>query len=222
MGHPKFARRKYDTPQHPWKLARIEEEKALISNYGLKSRREIWKTKSSLRRWRHQAMKLIGRVDSSEGHWAREKKDLLAFMYRYGLLSEDATLDDVLMLTTEDLLNRRLQSQVYFKAKAVSMNQARQFINHGHIAIGEQKVDVAGYLVSRSEEEFIDYYGISPLIDEEHPLREVISGIGEGADYGHEDGEGERAEFTKEDVSDIKSGAKDAPSVDSTHTEGSE
>ncbi len=43
--------------------------------------REIWREKSALRRHRNQAMKLIGRVDTSEGHYSREKGDLLAFTY---------------------------------------------------------------------------------------------------------------------------------------------
>ena len=70
MGHPKFSRPKYDTPSHPWKAQRIEEEHALKANHGLKrigGMKEIWKAKSQLRRHRQQAMKLIGRVDTSEG-----------------------------------------------------------------------------------------------------------------------------------------------------------
>ena len=80
MGHPKFARPKYDTPTHPWKKARIEEEHALKEQFGLKKiggMKEIWKGKSKLRRWRQNAMKLIGRVDTSEGHFSREKDDLV-------------------------------------------------------------------------------------------------------------------------------------------------
>ena len=36
MGHPKFARPKTQTPTHPWKPARIEEEHALKEQFGLK------------------------------------------------------------------------------------------------------------------------------------------------------------------------------------------
>ena len=70
MGDPKFVRRITQTPTHPWKQARIEEEHALKAKYGLKKvggMREIWREKSALRRHRNQAMKLIGRVDTSEG-----------------------------------------------------------------------------------------------------------------------------------------------------------
>ena len=65
-------------------------------------------------------MKLIGRVDSTEGHYAREKEDLLVSLNRKGLLHEDSTLDDVLSITVEQMLSRRLQSVVYFKGLAPS------------------------------------------------------------------------------------------------------
>ena len=80
MGDPKFARSKTQTPTHPWKQARIDEEHALKEKYGLKKTggmKEIWREKTSLRRYRNQAMKLIGRVDTSEGHFAREKDQLI-------------------------------------------------------------------------------------------------------------------------------------------------
>ena len=76
--------------------------------------REIWKAKSELRRYRRQAMRLIGMVDTTEGHGKREMEDLLASLNNKGLISSDAILDDILSLGTEDILNRRLQAQVYY------------------------------------------------------------------------------------------------------------
>ena len=93
MGEPKLSRPKTQTPTHPWKQARIDEEHALKEKYGLKKvggMREIWREKSALRRHRNQAMKLIGRVDSSEGHYANEKEQLLGSLYKKGLLQEGA------------------------------------------------------------------------------------------------------------------------------------
>ena len=143
MGHPKFARPKTDRPTHPWKEARIEEEHRLKEQFGLKKvggMKEIWREKTALRRHRNQAMKLIGRVDSTEGHYAREKEDLLVSLNRKGLLHEDSTLDDVLSITVEQMLSRRLQSVVYFKGLAPSMRSARSLIVHGHISIGDQRM----------------------------------------------------------------------------------
>ena len=77
MGEPKFSRPKFDTPSHPWKAARIEEEHAIKAQHGLKNMREIWKAKSQLRRHRRQAMRLIGMVDTSEGHGKKEMRRIL-------------------------------------------------------------------------------------------------------------------------------------------------
>ena len=77
MGDPKFSRSKTQTPTHPWRQARIDEEHALKEKYGLKKTggmKEIWKERTALRRYRNQAMKLIGRVDTSEGHFAKWKR----------------------------------------------------------------------------------------------------------------------------------------------------
>ena len=117
-------RPKTQTPTHPWKAARIEEEHALKDQFGLKKvggMREIWREKSALRRHRNQAMKLIGRVDSSEGHYAQEKTDLVDSLVRKGLLAEGSSVDDVLQITVEHMLARRLQSVVYYRGLAPSM-----------------------------------------------------------------------------------------------------
>ena len=62
MGDPKFPRKKYDTPNHPWKAERIQEEKDAQKSFGLKNKREIWKAKSLIRNFRKQAR--IGRLPS--------------------------------------------------------------------------------------------------------------------------------------------------------------
>ena len=112
MGEPKFSRPKFDTPPHPWKKARIEEEHLIQANHGLKNMREIWKAKSQLRRHRRQAMRLIGTLDTSEGHGMREKDDLLRSLHLKGFISKDAILDDILSLNAETILNRRLHNAV--------------------------------------------------------------------------------------------------------------
>ena len=212
MGHPKFARPKYDTPPHPWKADRIEEEHAIQANHGLKNMTEIWKSKSALRRIRGQAMKLIGRVDTSEGHYSREKDALLASLNRKGLIASDAILDDILSLSAEDILNRRLQAQVYYKGLAATMKQARQLVTHGHICIGDQKITIPSYPVSRDEEEEIKYHMSSDLNDSEHHIRKAIDGRASSAEYAVEEEEID-PEATPEFATEVKEAAADAPSA---------
>ena len=211
MGEPKFSRPKFDTPSHPWKAARIEEEHAIKAQHGLKNMREIWKAKSELRRYRRQAMRLIGMIDTTEGHGKREMEDLLTSLNNKGLISSEAVLDDILSLGTEDILNRRLQAQVYYKGLATTIKQARQLVIHGIICIGDQKVTIPSYPVSRDEEEHIQYHPSSDLNDPDHPIRKAIEGRKEMAEYNAEEVD---PEATPEFAEEVKAAAEEAPSVE--------
>ena len=213
MGEPKFSRPKFDTPPHPWKKARIEEEHLIQANHGLKNMREIWKAKSQLRRHRRQAMRLIGMIDTTEGHGMREKDDLLRSLHHKGLITKEASLDDILSLNAEDILNRRLQAQVYYKGLACSLKQARQLVTHGHICIGDQKVTIPSYPVTRDEEELIRYHPRSKLNDENHVIRQTILGVRESAEYAEDEVD---PEFTQSEASDVNEAAADAPKAEDT------
>ncbi len=71
----------------------------------------------------------------------------------------DLGLEDVLALGTEDVLERRLQTQVHKKKLSNSLKHARQLIVHGHIAINNRRVTIPSYMVSLEEERGIGYYG---------------------------------------------------------------
>ncbi len=49
------------------------------------------------------------------------------------------------------MLERRLDNVVYRAGFASSRNQARQLIGHGHLRVGETKVDVPSYLVKSGD-----------------------------------------------------------------------
>lgn len=220
MGDPKFARSKTQTPTHPWKQARIDEEHALKEKYGLKKvggMKEIWREKSSLRRHRNQAMKLIGRVDTSEGHFAREKIDLVNSLCRQGLLVEGANIDDVLQINVEHMLSRRLQSVVYYRGLAPSMRAARNMIVHGHISIGEQKMTVPGYHIRKHEEENLNYSSNSVYNDPNHPFRLEMEKLRLTMVTDEEPEEvGGPKVATQDFVEQIKKDAEDAPKIEET------
>ena len=71
----------------------------------------------------------------------------------------DLGLEDVLALGTEDVLERRLQTQVHKTELSNSLKHARQLIVHGHIAINDRRVTIPSYMVSLEEERGIGYYG---------------------------------------------------------------
>ncbi len=54
--------------------------------------------------------------------------------------------------TLMQLLERRLDNVVYRAGLASSRSEARQTVNHGHVAVNGRKVDIASYLVSPGDE----------------------------------------------------------------------
>ncbi|HLF16029.1 MAG TPA: 30S ribosomal protein S4 [Candidatus Thermoplasmatota archaeon] len=177
MGQPKFNRSKVDTPSHPWQGDRIKAENEVVQKFGLKNKTEIWRAQTRLREMRGQARLLVARArNPSDAQAAREAGLLLARLNRQGYLGENATLNDVLGLDLERILNRRLQSQVYLKGLARTPKQARQFVSHGCIKIGERRVTVPSYVVRRGEEEQIHIDPTKAIADESHPVRPKAAG----------------------------------------------
>ena len=172
MGDPKFSRRSYDTPSHPWQGERIKAEVVLVNQYGLKNKTEVWKAQTILRNFRGQSRELQARLRGGEAQAKIESEALIAKCGRMGLLPMDgATLNDILTLNEESILARRLQTIVFEKGMASTVGQARQMIVHGHIFMNGHRVTVPGYIVSRKEESSIMYDPASPFNDEMHPMR---------------------------------------------------
>jgi small subunit ribosomal protein S4 len=171
MGDPKFSRKMYSRPSHPWDGPRILEEKGIIKKYGMKNKRELWKVKDFLRRYRRIARNLQARLLNKEGQAAKEKEQLLKSLIKKGLLGDKSDLNDVLALGLEAVLGRRLQTLVHLKGLAYTPGQARQLIIHGHISLNGKKITIPGYLVMRGEDEQITYRATSPFTSEMHPMR---------------------------------------------------
>ena len=172
MGDPKFSRRSYDTPSHPWQGERIKAEVVLVNQFGLKNKTEVWKAQSILRNFRKQARELQALLRTGDAQAKRESDALLRKCGRMGVLPmEGSTLNDVLVLSEEDILGRRLQTIVFEKGMASTVRQARQMIVHGHVFMNGHRVTVPGYIVLRDEESSIEYAPASPFTDEMHPMR---------------------------------------------------
>lgn len=168
MGDPKKSRKKYSRPTHPWQKERIEEEKILIKEYGLKNKKEIWKATSLVRQLTGRAKKLSTPTTPQA---EKEKTELLRKVESLNLVKADPDLDDVLGLNPRVVLDRRLQTVVLKKGLARSIKQARQMIVHEHITIGETKITVPSYLVSKTEEPHIGFTPNSSFFKTDHPER---------------------------------------------------
>jgi len=166
MGDPKKTRKQFRRPLKIWDSASLESEKQLVQGYGLRNKREIWKTETQLRKKRKNARSLLALPLEER---LKREKDLMESLARLGILNEKATLDDVLTLKVDSFLERRLQTIVWRKGLANTASQARQFITHGHIAIDSKRVTAPSYLVSSEEEKKIGYYGGKKMV-----LRPVV------------------------------------------------
>jgi len=157
LGDPKKARKKYSRPRSPWRADQLAQELYLLGNFGLRNKRELWKAETQLSSMRKQARTLLAATEQVR---LREEKKLLDSLRRKGLVAEGASLDDILSLTVEDVLARRLQSMVFKKGMALSPLHARQLIVHGHIVVGERMIKTPGYGINRLEEPEIKLVGI--------------------------------------------------------------
>jgi small subunit ribosomal protein S4 len=172
MGDPKRQRRKYDTPRFPWRQDILQEELKLLGTFGLRNKHELWRHETQLSKFRGIARSLIGKAPDER---MKMENELLARLKKLGVLQETAVLDNVLDLSVEDILERRLQTLVFRKSLAKTVHQARQLVTHGHIVIENRRVTIPGYIVSREEEKTISYAPESRLTNAEHPTRVAMT-----------------------------------------------
>jgi small subunit ribosomal protein S4 len=149
MGDPKYPRKSWRKPKRPLNYELKMEELQTVGTFGLRTKRELWKAHTELSRVRKQARSLLALTQK-----IRDEKEpiLLKSLTKIGLIQRDATLDDVLNLKPTDLLARRLQTIVSNKLGFKTPYQARQAVIHGHIMIGDRKVDIPSYTVTVAEE----------------------------------------------------------------------
>lgn len=172
MGDPKRQRRKFDTPRFPWRKDILDEELKLLGTYGLRNKHELWRHETQLSKFRGIARSLIGKPAEER---MKMENELLTRLKKLGVLQETAVLDDVLDLSIEDVLERRLQTLVFRKSLTKTVHQARQLITHGHIALDNKVVTVPGYTVSREEEKSLNYGSDSQFTNDAHPTRVAMT-----------------------------------------------
>ena len=154
MGDPKYPRKVWRKPKRPHNYELKMDELQTLGTFGLRTKRELWKAHTELSRVRQQARSLLALTQK-----VREEKEpiLLKSLSRIGLISDNATLDDVLNLKPTDLLARRLQTIVTKKFGFKTPYQARQAVIHGHIMVGDRKVDIPSYTVTVAEEDSVQF-----------------------------------------------------------------
>ncbi|MCL5419922.1 MAG: 30S ribosomal protein S4 [Candidatus Marsarchaeota archaeon] len=153
MGDPKRIRRKYEKTKMMWNKERIEHEHEIRDRYGLSTLKELWKATTEVEKIRRNVREVLaGRSTEETG------KQIIARLSKYGIVKPGATLDDLLVVSPEAILERRLQSVVFRKGMSKSARQARQLISHGFISVNGRRINAAGYLVAKEEEDAVSYW----------------------------------------------------------------
>jgi len=151
--------KRYNRPKKLYDIALIKSENDLIKKYGLKNRREVWKADFIIGKIRNIAKTLITASD----------KDKDEFVKRQAVKGFNvSSIADVLALSKEDCLKRRLQSIVVAKKIALTHKQARQMITHKHIKVLGHKIDSPAHLTTLEEENDIN-------TDLSVPIKKVIT-----------------------------------------------
>jgi len=139
-------KRLYSRPKKAYELSRIKEENALMEKYGLKNKREIWKSLAKVNYFRRRAKALAK---------SPIEKQQVLFNKLNALGIKVSSIADVLALKLEDLLERRLPTVVAKRGFAKTPQQARQFVVHKKVLINDKVNNTPSYLVPVSEENHI-------------------------------------------------------------------
>jgi small subunit ribosomal protein S4 len=207
MGDPRRLRKKYRSPENPFDKLRIVDEMKYLGEYGLRNKKEFWKHKAQVSHFRSLARSYR---KLSKEQYEKHINELRGKLAKLGLVGTNATPDDILSLTTEKLLKRRLQTIVYEKGFAKTITQARQLVTHSHIAIAGEIVDSPSYLCTVDDEKSISFAINSPLLNNREKLFPPVQAKPEKAPADHRgDRKGKRTK-KKEDDSEADAEAEPA------------
>lgn len=130
--------KKYSKPKQPFDKERLIEEAEIKKEFGLKNKKELWKSDSMIKSIKNRAKKLIS---------ANKEEQTLLFdrLKKIGLITD--SIADVLSLDKTDYLKRRLQTIIVMKKLATTSKGARQLITHKKVIVGKNVVDSPSYIV---------------------------------------------------------------------------
>lgn len=152
----------YKTVRRPFEKERLDQEMRICGEYGLRCKREIWRVQYMLSKMRKAARTLLT-LDATDPKRLFETPPLIRRLKRYGLMTEEENaLDDILRLSTQRIMERRLQTKVLKLNLAQSIHHARVLIRHRHIRVGKKVTNVPSLLVRTDSERHIEHSLKSP------------------------------------------------------------
>jgi|TARA_Y100000310_G_scaffold335856_1_gene418923 small subunit ribosomal protein S4 len=128
----------YSRPKRPFNKERIVEENEIKIEFGLKNKKELWKSEARVKSIKERAKKLIS---------ADEKNQKVLFDKLKKIGINVNSIADVLSLDRRDYLKRRLQSILVNKKKSSTVKGARQLITHKKVLVNGNVVSSPSYIV---------------------------------------------------------------------------
>ena len=130
--------KRYSNPKKPFDKSRIDEEKKIREEFGLKNKKEIWNAQANVKLVREKARKLIKSPPEKQKVLFNQLKEI-------GIKADSLT--DAFALDTKNYLERRLQTVVFKKKLANTVKEARQKIVHRKILVDGKVLNKPSYLV---------------------------------------------------------------------------
>jgi len=168
MGDIKKKQKRFSKPKQLYDRERIDAENEIVKKYGLKNKKEIWKATSEISKIRRRAKELISASDE-------EKKEFFERLNKMGFKVAD--ISDVLALTEQDLLGRRLQTIVFQKKMANTPEQARQLIVHKHVLVEGAVVNIPSFLVNLEMEDKISLKERKQKVKKEKAVEQPVEKV---------------------------------------------
>tara|TARA_Y100000034_G_scaffold20729_1_gene23753 strand:- start:137 stop:646 length:510 start_codon:yes stop_codon:yes gene_type:complete len=128
----------YSKPKRPFDKERLVEEEKIKKEFGLKNKKEIWKSEAKIKSIREKAKRLISASPE-------EQKAFFNRLKKIGLNVN--SIADVLSLEKQDYLKRRLQTILVTKKITTTSKSARQLITHKKVLVNGNIVDSPSYIV---------------------------------------------------------------------------
>ena len=158
------------------------------------------------------------------------KREMFSKLYRLGILTKkDPSLDEILSLEIKDFLERRLQTVVFRRGMAHTPDQARQFIVHGHVCMGGNRITIPSLTVENEMESQIEFNSTSSLskphpsvpkvAKEEDKVEQIKREIAEAKGEAGSPKEGEKREGPKAEEGEKEDRKKEEPKKEGSKAE---
>jgi len=142
-------------PLIPNERLRTIGELMMLNTYGLKNKREIWRSELFLAK-----IKRIAGISTLQNQRTKESRikrySILWFCFKFNILTlDDNSMNLIVGVKLVDILKRRLQTFLLHLGYAQTIHESRVLIMHKYIRVRDQVVNKPGFLIKAENEKYI-------------------------------------------------------------------